>query len=165
MLCEAARWCGFFILLPLFSLEIPPMTRSAYPTDLTVGQWAILAPLIPPPHKNCRPREADMREVVDAILYLLRTSCAWRLLPHDLPPYRTVFYYFSKWRKCGVWKKIHDELHERLREREGREAQPSAAIIDSQSAKTGEKGGPSGATTRARRSRGASAISSSTRSA
>ncbi len=135
------------------------MTRSPYPTDLTEEQWTILAPLIPPAHKNCRPRQADMHEVVNAILYLLRTGCAWRLLPHDLPKWRTVYYYFAKWRKCGVWKKIHDKLHERMREQEGRDAQPSAAIIDSQSAKTGEKGGPSAAMTRARRSRGASVTS------
>ncbi len=137
------------------------MTRSKYPTDLTDEQWAILAPLIPPPHRNCRPRKADMREVINAILYLLRTGCAWRLLPHDLPPYRTVFYYSSKWRRCGVWKKIHDKLHERLREQQGREATPSAAIIDSQSVKTGEKGGPSAATTREKGSKGASVTCSS----
>lgn len=134
------------------------MIRVAYPTDLTDEQWVILAPLIPPPRKDCRPRDADMREVMNAIFYLLRTGCAWRLLPHDLPPYRTVFYYFSKWRKCGVWKKIHDKLYEPLREMEGREKTPSAAILDSQSVKTGEKGGPSGATTRGRKSRAASVI-------
>ena len=117
------------------------MNRLAYPTDLTDEQWAILAPLIPPPRKNARPRQTEMREVINAILYLLRTGCAWRCLPHDFPPYRTVFYYFSKWRKCGVWKKIHDRLYERMRELEEREATPSAAIIDSQSVKTGEKGG------------------------
>ena len=140
------------------------MNRHAYPTDLTDAQWLILAPLIPPAPRNCRPRKADMREVVNAILYVLRTGCAWRLLPHDLPPYRTVFYYFSKWRRCGVWKKIHDQLHERLREQQDREPTPSAAILDSQSVKTGEKGGRCAATTRGKRSKGASAISSSTRS-
>ena len=127
------------------------MTRPAYHSDLTDEQWAILAPLIPPAPKNCRPREADMREVINAILYLLRTGCAWRHLPHDLPPYRTVFYYFTKWRKCGVWKKIHDKLHERLRELTGRKAAPSAAIIDSQSVKTTEKGGLRAAMTLARK--------------
>ena len=136
------------------------MVRIPYPTDLTDEQWAILAPLIPPPRREGRPREADMREVVNAILYLLRAGCAWRLLPHEFPPWRTVYYYFSKWRQCGVWKKIHDKLHERLREQEGRAPTPSAAILDSQSVKTGEKGGTSGATTRARKSRAASATSS-----
>lgn len=132
------------------------MARMTYPSDLTDEQWAILAPMIPPPHKEGHPRDADMREVVNGILYLLRTGCGWRLMPHDLPKHGTIFYHFNKWRKCGVWKKIHDKLHERLREQEGRNAQPSAAIIDSQSVKTGEKGGPSGATTRARKSRAAS---------
>jgi len=84
------------------------MTRPRYDTDLTDEQWAILAPLIPPPHRNCRPRQADMREVINAILFLTRAGLAWRLLPHDLPPWRTVYYYFSKWRKRGMWKKIHD---------------------------------------------------------
>ena len=102
-----------------------------------------------------------MREVMNAILYLLRTGCPWRHLPHDLPPYRTVFYYFTKWRKCGAWKKIHDKLHERVREFKQRQTDPSAAIIDSQSVKTGEKGGLSAATTLARRLKDASAILSS----
>ena len=137
------------------------MPRPAYPSDLTDEQWAILAPLIPPAPKNGRPREADMREVMNAILYLLRTGCPWRHLPHDLPRYRTVFYYFTKWRKCGVWKKIHDKLHERVRELKQRQANPTAAIIDSQSVKTGEKGGLSAATTLARRLKDASATLSS----
>ena len=137
------------------------MSRPAYPSDLTDEQWAILGPLIPPTPKNGRPREADMREVMNAILYLLRTGCPWRHLPHDLPPYRTVFHYFTKWRKCGVWKKIHDKLHGRVRELKQRRASPSAAILDSQSVKTGEKGGLSAATTLARRLKDASAILSS----
>ncbi len=137
------------------------MSRSPYPSDLTDEQWAVLAPLIPPPAETGRPRKADMREVMNAILYLLRTGCAWRLLPHDLPPYRTVFHYFTDWRKCGVWKKIHDKLHERLREWKGREATPSAAIIDSQSVKTTEKGGLVAVTTLARRLKDVSATLSS----
>lgn len=138
---------------PAVELPTPdaPAPRKAYPSDLTDAQWAILAPPIPPPHKNCRPRKANMREAIDGIMYHLRAGGAWAALPHDLPPYRTVFYYFSKWRKCGVWKKIHDKLHERLREKEGRESTPSAAIVDSRSVKTAEKGGLRAVTTPARR--------------
>ena len=137
------------------------MPRTPYPSDLTDEQWAILAPMLPAPQENCRPRQADLREVMNAILYLLRTGCPWRHLPHDLPPYRTVFHYFTKWRKCGVWKNIHDKLHERLRELKGRARAPSAAIIDSQSVKTTEKGGLRAVTTLARRLKDASAILSS----
>lgn len=137
------------------------MSRLLYPSDLTDEQWAILGPMLPPPRENVRPREADMREVINAVLYLLRTGCPWRHLPHDLPPYRTVYYYFAKWRRCGVWKKIHDKLHERVRELKERAATPSAVILDSQSVKTTEKGGLRAATTLARRLKDASAILSS----
>lgn len=131
------------------------MTRETYPTDLTDEQWNLLEPLIPAaastPKKGGRPRELEMREVVNAIFYLLRGGIAWRLLPHDFPKWFSVYSYFRKWRRCGVWKKIHDQLHEKLREKEGRDPMPSAAILDSQSVKTGEKGGPGGAMTRARK--------------
>lgn len=132
------------------------MIRSIYPTDLTDEQWAVLLPWIPPPSKRGRPRKVDMREVVNAILYLTRTGCAWRLLPHDFPDHRTVFRYFTKWSKEGVWLRIQNALHERLREADGRNPEPSAAIIDSQSAKTGEKGGVTAVTTLERKSTGAS---------
>ena len=138
------------------------MTRHGYPSDLSDEQLAILAPLIPQPHDNCRPRQVDMREVINAILYLLRTGCAWRYLPNDLPAYRTVYDSFAKWRKCGVWRKIHDTLHERVRKLKGRKKTPSAAIIDSQSVKTTEKGGLRAAMTLARRLKDVSAILSST---
>jgi transposase len=105
-----------------------------------------------------------MREVINGILYVVRSGCAWRLLPHDLPPWSTVYDYLRKFRKTGLWQRIHDALRDRVRRQEGRQESPSAAIIDSQSVKTTEKGGLA-ATTPQRRSTDANAISSSTPSA
>ncbi len=116
------------------------MNRKSYPTDFTDKEWKIVEPLIPPPKIGGRPRETDVREVLNAFFYLLRTGCAWRLLPHDFPPWGTVYTYFRQWKTDGTWKAIHDTLHERVRKQDGRESEPSAAIIDSQSVKTTEKG-------------------------
>jgi len=127
------------------------MARKAYPTDLTDEQWSILEPMIPAAKSGGRPRSVDTREVLNAILYLARGGVAWRLLPHDFPQWSTVYSYFRRWRMNGTWKKIHDRLRARLRQAEGREATPSAAIVDSQSVKTTEKGGLSAATTREKR--------------
>jgi putative transposase len=121
------------------------MSRSPYPSDLTDAQWAILEPKIPPAKPGGRPRSVNMREVIDAILYLNRSGCSWRMLPNDFPPWGTVHYFYRRWRMCGVWKKIHDTLREEVREKAGRDRQPSAAILDSQSVKTTEKGGRSAA--------------------
>src|SRR5215207_2770780 len=129
--------------------------RRAYATDLTDGQWALIAPLIPEAEPGGRPRKAATRELVDAIFYFLRAGMAWRLLPHDLPPWQTVYYYLRRWQRDGVW----DALVMADRERVGREASPSAAILDSQSVRTADQKGGRRVTTRARRSTAASATS------
>src|SRR6516164_5068347 len=114
---------------------------KGYPSDLRDAEWARLAPMIPPARPGGRPRKTDMRAAMNAILYLLRTGCPWRYLPRDsFPPRSTVYNIFRKFQRGGVWEVIWAELHMALRERMGREASPSAAVLDSQSVKSAEKG-------------------------
>ena len=128
-------------------------SRVVYPSDLTDAQWKRVAPLFPKPRPDGRgrPRTASYREILNAILYLTRSGCAWRLLPHDFPHWKTVYTYFRLWQLDGLWEKIHDRLREQVRAAAGRKRSPSAAILDSQSVKTTEKGGAVAATTPARR--------------
>lgn len=139
-----------------------------YPSDMTDEEWALAAPLIPPAKHGGRKRTADVREVLNAIFYVLWTGCQWQALPKDFPPKSTVHDYLELWNWDGTLERVHHALYVAVREKEGREASPTAAIIDSQSAKGALKGGLCSilqVTTRAKRSRAARGTSSLTRSA
>ena len=117
------------------------MDKKTYPSDLTDEQWELIEPWLPPAKPGGWPRTTDLREVLNGILYLVRTGCSWRMLPHDFPPWPTVHDYYWKYRRDGIWNQIHEALHKYVRVQAGRQASPSAAIMDSQSVKTASKGG------------------------
>jgi putative transposase len=116
------------------------MTRKPYPSDLTDEQWAVLQPLLPPARPGGRPRKTDLREVLNALFYLNRTGCTWRALPHDFPPWKTVYNYFQDWTQADVWPKLLARLRPLARVAAGREPTPRVAALDSQSVKTAEGG-------------------------
>jgi putative transposase len=120
------------------------MTSSYYASDLSNAEWEILAPLICPEQQAGHPQIFALRRIVEAVFYLLRTGCQWRALPHDFPPWTAVFYHYAKWRRRGTWEQVNAALREQHRSAIGRKAQPTAAIIDSQSVRTTEAGGPRG---------------------
>jgi len=143
-------------------------SQLRYPSDLTDEEWALVEPMIPPAKRGGGKRTADMREVVNAVMYVLSTGCQWRALPKDLPPRSTVHGYLDLWNWDGTLDRIHHALYVKCREKAGRDASPTAAIIDSQSVKSAEKGGVASTladTMRARKSKAKSATSSSIRRA
>jgi transposase len=132
-----------------------------YPSDLTAAEWALVGPLIPPAKRGGNKRRVNIREVVNGLMYLLSTGCQWRAIPKDLPPSTTIHDYFRRWTDDRTLDRLHEALYVRCRELANREASPTAAIIDSQSVKSAEKGGTRltrRAMMRARRSKARSGI-------
>ena len=140
--------------------EIANPHRTPYPSDLSDAEWAVIEPLLPNPKGFGHPRTVNLREILNGIFYVQRTGCQWEMLPHDLPPYSTVYKYFRKWQRKGIWQSIHDKLRGQLRTQLGRDEQSTVAIADSQSVKTTEKRGLSTAMTVARKLKVVSGISS-----
>jgi putative transposase len=136
--------------------------RLAYPTDLRDEEWQLLAPLLPPDKSGGRPRKSPLREVINGSQDILRGGCAWRLMPHDLPPWQTAYQTVRAWRPDGTWRTMHDQLRDAVRTRMGRHPQPAAAIIAAHTVKTTAHGGPTATTVRSR-AMAASAMASWTR--
>jgi transposase len=140
-------------------------SKLRYPSDLTDAEWGFIRPLIPPARRGGGKRTVNIREVINGLMYVLSTGCQWRAIPKDFPPKSTVYGYFDLWTYDGTLERIHHALYVICREAEGREASPTAAVIDSQSVKSAEKGGAVSipmAMTRARRSKARSDIFLST---
>jgi transposase len=143
-------------------------SKLRYPSDLTDAEWAHVSSLIPPARSGGNRRHRDERELVNGLMYVLSTGCQWRAVPKDLPPRSTLYDYFDLWSYDGTLHRIHETLYVKCREQAEREASPTAAIVDCQSVKSAEKGGPAStrtAMTRARRSKARSGTFSSTRKA
>jgi transposase len=136
--------------------------RKPYPTDVSDREWELLQPYVPEPKRGGRPEKYPKRDILNGIFYIVRGGCAWRLLPHDFPPWQIVYHYFWLWRQDGTWQRMHDLLRGDVRGAAGKHRQPSAGVIDSQSIKTTEKGGSVGLM-RLRTSMAASGTSSSIR--
>ena len=128
----------------MFVSYITNMKRKPYPTDLNNAEWQIVEPLIPPAKFGGRPREVDIREIVNAIFYWLRSGCSWEMLPHDLPNHKTVYGYYAQWRDQEIFQQLNETLRRKLRKAAGRNEEPSAAILDAQSVKTTETKGVRG---------------------
>ncbi len=163
-LCFARLWAIRAAAMTWTAAHRRAVDRSGlrYPSDLTDAEWALVGPMIRPAKRGGRPRTGDVREVLNAIFYVLSAGCQWQALPKDLLPKSTVWDYFSRWEWDGTLERIHHALYVAERERPGREASPTTAIIDSQTAKAAQKGGPRWtrpATTRPRRWSAASATS------
>jgi transposase len=117
------------------------MTRKPYSTDLNEREWQIIKPLLPAPNLIGSPRQVNLREIINAIFYLLDNGIKWRAMPHDFPPWQTVYDYYRRWVRTGRWEKINQVLAQEVRKAQGRDIQPSLILIDSQSVNVGEKGG------------------------
>lgn len=140
--------------------EIANPERKPYPSDLSDAEWKVLKPLVPVPKGFGHPVEVNFREILNGIFYVQRTGCQWEMMPHDLPPYSTVYRYFQKWQRKGIWQQMHDQIRQQLRTQLGRAEQSTVATADSQSVKTTEKRGRSTVLMVARRLKDVSVISS-----